>query len=173
VSIDDGAAVIIGDDGSVEKVAAHKAASWGVLEPLHGPLGPVVEIIGSFVSGPTVIAVLVALLLFSWLRRPSTVGVGSLGVPGLATPQRIAAYEEMWRKEESELWRWLEERVVIDRVLTPPVEGEAWRKKQWVGGMQQKLVEENMSERQVDEAIRVTQERLETLKKAVERRKGK
>ncbi|KAF2806177.1 uncharacterized protein BDZ99DRAFT_448877 [Mytilinidion resinicola] len=169
ISIDEGLIPTPGDE--IEKITTHKPVSWGVLEPLHGPLGPVVDIVGSFVSGPTVIAVLFALLLVSWLRRPAVPGLGSLGVPGLATPQRVAAYEEMWRKEESELWRWLEERVVIDRVLTPPVEGQAWRKKQRVGGMQEKLVEEKMSERQIDEAIKVTQERLEALKEAVERRR--
>jgi len=171
VSEEIGQVTFTSDDGTSVKVTTHKASSWGVLEPLHGPLGPVVDIVGGFVSGPTVIAILFALLLFSWLRKPSAVGTGSLGIPGLATPQRVAAYEEMWRKEESELWKWLEERVVIDRVLTPPVEGDAWRKKQRVSGMQEKLVEEKMSERQIDEAIKVTQERLEALKLAVERRK--
>lgn len=165
-------APISGEDGVREGGPSHKPKSWGVLEPLHGPLGPLVDMVETVVNAPTFIGILVLLLAIAWLRTPSaSYGYGSLGVPGLATPQRIAAYEEMWRKEESELWKWLEDRVAMDRasaILTPH---DGWRRRQKAKGMEAKLQDVSMSERQIDEAIRVTQERLEVLKEVVERKK--
>ena len=165
-------APISGEDGVREGGPSHKPKSWGILEPLHGPLGPLVGMVETVVSAPTVIGILVLLLAITWLRTPSaSYGYGSLGVPGLATPQRIAAYEEMWRKEESELWKWLEDRVAMDHasaILTPH---DSWRRQQEAKEMEAKLQDVSMSERQMDEAIRVTQKRLEVLKEAVERKK--
>lgn len=85
-------------------------------------------------------------------------------------PERIAAYEEMWRREDSELWEWLEERVGMDRLHAdrPSVPKRA---------MEPRSAEENlraarMDEREVEEAIRVTEEKLRVLKGVMEK-KGK
>ncbi|KAF2085217.1 hypothetical protein K490DRAFT_75273 [Saccharata proteae CBS 121410] len=154
--------------------AAQKGSDWGILEPLHGPLSPLTDLLGGFVSAPAIIAGLLLLIVMMWWRQPSAkslaphgFGTGSLGVPGLATPQRIVAYEEMWRREESELWDWLEERVGIERAA--PVMSV---KRQQEKKAEKKLEGEKMSQRQIEEAIRITQERLDVLRGVVERRHG-
>lgn len=162
--------------------AAAKASDWGLLEPLHGPLRPITDMLPDFISAQVIIAFLLFLMFISWLRSPSTSVArggygahGSLGVPGLATPARIVAYEEMWRREESELWDWLEERVRLDRAAagTPlQSQGSTSTRKQQVKQMGERLDSDvRMSQRQIEEAIRVTQERLEVLKEAVEKKK--
>ena len=146
--------------------SASKKANWGLLEPLRGPLGPVADIVSPLISSHAVIGVLVVLLAVSWLRTPRTSSVGGDGrsLAGIATPERIAAYEEIWRGEESRLWDWLEERIAIS--------GPAAPKQAVVGrGMAGRLADEKMSQREVDDAIRVTQQRLDALKRVVQRRK--
>jgi len=107
-----------GDDlktasASTASNSASKPSDWGLFEPVHGILGPITDILGPLLTKESLIGFLVFLLIISWfrnsrLRAPSS-GVGSYST-GL-TPQRMAAYEEMWRSEESALWDWLEERV--------------------------------------------------------------
>ncbi|KAK5001355.1 hypothetical protein LTR60_007404, partial [Cryomyces antarcticus] len=105
-----------------------------------------------------------------WFRQPTTTsGTGSVGFSGLGTPQRIAAYEEIWRREESELWDWLEERVGLEDVQAGGFDGK--KKAKTVKTFEGMLESERMSERQIDDAIRVTEERLGALKEAVEKRK--
>ena len=160
-----------------------------------------VDILKPLVSANTVIGFLFFLLLISWFRgfrarAPGTTkskGAGAgVGLTGIATPERIAAYEEIWRREESELWDWLEERVGMRGMAYPGggvgvgvgVEGNegvdsGWREKgkgEREGKereMERRLREGEMGmgEREVDEAIKVTEERLERLKKVVGRRK--
>lgn len=111
---------------AVAPAAADKDVDWGLMEPLHVPLRPITDMLPGLITAQVVIVVLL-LLLISWFRSPSSAAAatrgglagygiaGSLGVPSLATPARIVAYEEMWRREESELWDWLEERVRMAR----------------------------------------------------------
>ena len=165
-----------------------KAESWGLFEPLHGPLGPVLDILQPLVSANTLIGLLLFLLLISWFRGsrarapPKTPGVG---FPGLATPERIAAYEEIWRREESELWDWLEERVGMRGMAYPGGGGGGGadgvragegglggRRREEGREMERRLVGGRGGGREVDEAIRVTEERLEALKGVVGRRRG-
>ncbi|KAJ9639537.1 hypothetical protein H2199_006572 [Coniosporium tulheliwenetii] len=160
--------------------AQAKSSSWGPLEPLHAILGPVGDIIGPLFSAPIVIAVLSLLVAWLWFRGPGHAGAGgSLGLPGLATPQRIAAYEEMWRGEEALLWDWLEERAGLDAGVVAGMRqdagGGAQKAKRLAEarGMRKKLVDERMSQREMEEAIRVTEERLEALKEAVASREDK
>lgn len=113
---------------------------------------------------------LTILLIYAWFFRSAAPDL-SPGHFGGQTPQRTAAYEEIWRTEESELWKWLEERVALDRVHDAVGgNGYNWRQTQ---DMKQQLgkdgVAAGMKERQIDEAIRVTEERLEALKGAVRR----
>ncbi len=92
-------------------------------------------------------------------------GAGDLSTY-FGTPERVAAYEEIWRREESELWEWLEDRVGMDRlreVGKMPIEAQT---------MQGRLKDERMDEREMDAAIRVTEERLRVLKASVEKAKA-
>lgn len=145
---------------------------WGILEPLHGILGPVVDIVKPILTGNVVYGLLVGLLVAAWFGfgfnpRPIARPYGSeLGFYGY--PDRLAAYEEMWRREESELWEWLEERVGMDRLNS----GEMHTRKKVVEPrtMAEKLREDRMDESEVKEAIRITEEKLEVLKSVVSKK---
>ncbi|KAF2112559.1 hypothetical protein BDV96DRAFT_152486 [Lophiotrema nucula] len=128
-------------DGAAELTSKSKTKDWGVLEPLRSLLGPV----GDLIDAKVVIVFLLVLLLYQYLwRTPST---PAFQHHALSTPHRAAAYEEIWRTEESELWKWLEERVALDRVHAS-VGGNMKMGKE----MQDKLKSEGMKERQIDES---------------------
>lgn len=173
--------------GQTNTGAQPKEDNWGLFEPLHGLLGPVADIVKPLVTSNLIIGLLVSLLLISWFRSSwASNPTNDLGYAGLPTPERVAAYDEIWRREESGLWDWLEERVGMD-LLADPVgaasgddSAAAKAKKQrelerTIAGksMGSRLLREKMSEREVDDAIRVTQERLEALKGVVEKKKKK
>lgn len=147
------------------KDAKGASADWGLLEPLRGLLGPVADLVGT----RTVIGVLCVLVLWLWWRTPSASGDLALG-GGRVSPARMAAYEEMWRREEGELWRWLENRVGAegggsgDRIWESLRESKKERRESGAG-------KQDMNQREVEEAIRVTKERLEVLEDVVKRRK--
>jgi len=149
--------------------ASHKAPepNWGLFEPLRGPLGPV----ATLVSAPTLIALLLFSVFFLWWRGP---GKGGEGVSyGSGSAQRVAAYEEIWRREESELWKWLEERAGLEGAVPGFLGGQSEEKRKWLEKQRVKDMKESvgdgggLGERQMKEAIRVTRERLEALEKAV------
>lgn len=164
--------------------------SWGLLEPLRGTFGPSVAIFRSF-SGAITVATIVVLLCIIWFRRPVVGGgpSGALGELGYSGSVRLAAYEEMWRKEESELWSWLEDRVGIDGLTFRDDDWEQTGKKgygrtakakakerqQMLGSreVESRLREERMSEREMEDAIRVTQDRLDVLKGVMERKRAR
>jgi len=141
---------------------------WGLFEPLHGILGPIVDIITPLLTGNILYGLFVGLLVASWFRfgfsgrQNQNIGMGFLG-----TPERVAAYEEMWRREESELWDWLEDRVGMERVR------EVGKMRVEARNVQDRLRDEKMEVREVDAAIRVTEEKLRVLKEAVGRKKEK
>lgn len=146
------------------------AKQWGVFEPVHQILEPFIAIFRPFINSQIVITVLVVLLAWTLLmpRRGPTTGVG---FPGYTSPERIAAYEEIWRREESALWEWLEDRAGLTDGV-PLGAGVRHPENQKV--MARKLNEnEKMTERQIDEQIRTTEEKLAGLKEAVERRRAK
>ena len=92
----------------------------------------------------------------------------------MRTPERIAAYEEMWRKEESELWDWLEDRVGFDDLpfsTAGAVPVNRGKEKSRERDIEERLKDEKMGEREIEDAIKVTQERLDGLKRVVEKRK--
>lgn len=154
---------------SLNKAAASKPASWGPLEPLHAILGPSGDILGSLGNVTTMLAVLLLIVTILWLRSPSK---SSTAQGTFMTPQRLTALEEMWRKEESELWNWLDDRLKLDEVYSS---GHAAPSPQQIlrGREFDSKVSETpeMSERQVDNAIRVTEEKLASLKGVVERKR--
>ena len=169
--------------------SASKPLDWGVLEPVHGILGPVVEILQPLLTSQSIIGFLLFLLVLSWFRnsrlRGPTSAVGPY--PTGLTPQRMAAYEEMWRTEESALWDWLEERVGMSEAggIAHPVKmqlgnGDASRraKAEKQNILKGKVVKEKlrdikgMGKQEIDWAIETTQEKLEVLKGVVEKAKN-
>ncbi len=145
--------------------------TWGIFEPLHGILGPIVDIIKPLLTGNILYGLLVGLLVASWFRFGSSggggggSGGGDLGPGYFKSPDKVAAYEEIWRREESELWNWLDDRVGMDRLRDigrMPIEVQA---------VQDRLKDDKMDEREVDAAIRVTEEKLRVLKAAVANKK--
>jgi hypothetical protein len=108
--------------------------------------------------------------LFPSRSRSSGVGFS------IDSPGRLAAYEELWRREESELWDWLEDRVGLSNGLPLGGAGQEQNDRQKVLGIKQmgrRLRNADLEEKQVEDAIRVTEERLSTLKDAVKKKKKK
>ncbi|KAL7628077.1 hypothetical protein AAE478_002274 [Parahypoxylon ruwenzoriense] len=146
---------------------------WGPLEPLRGILGPAVDIIKPVLTGNVVYGLLVGLLVATWF------GFGFNGQPRgaryghemgfIGYPERAIAYEEIWRREESDLWDWLEDRVGLQRMNDETI---PTRKAMEPRTVEEKLREERMSEREIEESIRVTEEKLQVLKSIVDRKKS-
>lgn len=166
---------------AVAGAGADTAGSWGIFEPLHGILGPVATIAEPLWNKNVAVLVICLLLFMLFFRSPSPPSILShdIGCPGYTLPQRLAAYEEMWRREESELWSWLEDRVGMDGMAFPtanrPVESprqKASWKLQSQRSLNEKLSDEKLSDREMDHAIRTTRERLDTLEEILNRRKG-
>ncbi|KAK4893045.1 hypothetical protein LTR27_008582 [Elasticomyces elasticus] len=156
---------------AVVAVAEQKAADWGLLDPLRPILEPFLSLLRPFITSQVIIAVLFVLLMYTWIWPPHG-GHGGVGLPGYGRPERIAAYEEIWRREESELWDWLEDRVGTDHLYAPSGEQQDRQKKLAAKGVGKKLEGERMAQRQMDDAIRTTEQRLAALKEAVARKKG-
>jgi hypothetical protein len=158
-------------DGSSESKPAE--ANWGLFEPVRPILSPVVDILKPIMTSNIMYGLLVGLLVASWFRF-GTLGGGSrnaVGMGYIGTPERIAAYEEIWRREESELWLWLEDRAGMDRlreVGRMPIERK---------DIHDRYVDELdtgvLQEKEVEKAIRVTEEKLRVLKDVVEKEKNK
>ena len=154
-------------------IEQQKPANWGLFEPLRMILEPIMSLVGPFITSQTVIAVLFVLLMYTWVVPPRQ--TTSIGLSGYASPERFAAYEELWRMEESNLWDWLEDRVGLDHLYAPPLSKEQQNRQRSLKAknMKKRLDGERMSERQMDDAIKITQERLAALKDAVAGKKAK
>lgn len=151
-----------------------RAAKWGILAPLYGPLNPVVSIFQPLLSGNLALGVIILLLCTLWLRSPSQPPSGSLGgrFPISSMPERHVAYEELWQREESELWNWLEERVGLDGSAFPATnKGYPGARNPEAKEFTARFRDERMTQREVEDAIRITQQRLQTLQHVVERQK--
>jgi hypothetical protein len=134
---------------------------------LRGIFGPIVDILKPVLTGNILYGLLVGLLVASWFRFGfSGKGGSNRDIGFFGTPERIAAYEEIWRREESELWAWLEERVGVERLR------EASRNFEERKNIGDRLRDERMEERELDTAIRVTEEKLKVLKNVVEKKKS-
>ncbi|AEO70831.1 a325132c-1275-4cb2-bdc7-821e2c6d5799 [Thermothielavioides terrestris] len=156
------------DAEGAAKVSAEQG--WGLFEPARPLLGPVVDAVRPILTGNVVYGILVGLLVASWFGF----GARQPGVPRYthdpvfaSAPQRLAAYEEMWRREESDLWAWIEERVGLERLGADP----ALRKRAVdPRTVEERLRQERMDERELREAIHVTEEHLEVLKAVMDRK---
>lgn len=164
------------------EASKREAENWGIFEPLRGSLGPVLSPLKPLWNGNVAIIIIGVLLLVVFIRGPARSPTLAPGVPypGLTVPQRLAAYEEMWVREESELWNWLEERVGLDGLNFPVVDTrsrsqsrqkEQRKRLKSTGDLNARLDEEKMSEREMDDAIRVTRERLDILEEVMRKRK--
>ena len=163
-------------DGSEGKAEAKKGRSdWGLLEPVHAIFEPVVGLLGPLGSPWGIVTVLLLVMTISWFRTPargSAVGFGQ-------SSQRLVAYEEMWRREEADLWDWLEDRVGVESLRHGNLAGaakrdvkkEAKERKKILGSskdVERRLREEKMSGREMEEQLRVTRERLAVLERVME-----
>lgn len=147
---------------AADTTSQSKQKGWGILDPLRSLLpDPVLAVFDSVFTTQNVILLLAVLLIYSWFFRSAPTGV-SHGY--MTTAQRQVAYEEIWKSEEAELWKWLEERVALDRTHSSVTGGSVLQGY----GFQSRLAE-TMKERQIDEAIRTTEEKLKALKRALER----
>jgi hypothetical protein len=159
--------------GKLDGASDSKASTveeWGFLEPLRGPLGPVLNIVKPLLSGNMGYGLLVGLLVAAWFGFGYRGGgAASKDMNYFGTPERIAAYEEIWRREESELWDWLEERVGMERIYEDP--GQASARTDDAKSIEEKLREEKTTEREMETAIRVTEEKLNALKGVLEKQK--
>lgn len=148
-----------------EEVAHAKHApkqDWGLFEVVRPILGPIVDILKPILTGNVMYGILVGLLVAAWFGFGFPGNRPQHGISMYGYPDRLAAYEEMWRREETELWDWLEERVGLERLhggrmpsQSKPIEPRT---------VEEKIREERMDAREIQEAIRVTEEKLNALK---------
>ncbi|KAG5984608.1 hypothetical protein E4U55_004050 [Claviceps digitariae] len=146
--------------------------SWGLLEPLRSVLEPVVDVVQPVLTGNVMYGLLVGLIVAMWFGFGTTPKLNSSFRPddigyGYYSPNRQAAYEEMWRRQDSELWDWLEERVGMDRLNHDQPNGR--KRGMEHRTVEEKLQEERMDEREIQEAIRVTEEKLRVLREVIDK----
>ncbi|KAH0846960.1 hypothetical protein AYO21_02344 [Fonsecaea monophora] len=168
-----------------------QAVHWGVFEPLH-PLSPVIDTLRSFVKMEVIVAILFIMVIMLWLRGLG--GTNQLG-PSRSHTERLAAYDSLWLREENEFWDWLESRASIDTIslreksatsfgrsnrdeARDPAKQRSMQKrkpkrsKSSAGpDVEARIKEEKFSQREMEDAIRVTKERLEILEKAMAKNK--
>ncbi|KAL7919682.1 hypothetical protein ACQKWADRAFT_300493 [Trichoderma austrokoningii] len=156
--------------------AKKEEANWGLFEPVRGILEPVVDILKPILTGNIMYGLLVGLLVATWFgfgftpnnnRSPAAPSLGP--DPSMNSAYRLAAYDEMWRREDSELWGWLEERVSLERLS---VERSNARKREAdPRSLEERVREERMDEREIQEAIRVTEDKLKVLREVMAKNK--
>ncbi|KAH6685654.1 GRAM domain-containing protein [Plectosphaerella plurivora] len=135
---------------------------WGLFEVVRPILGPIFDILQPLLTGNVVYGLLVGLLVAAWFGFGFPSNKPQHGISMYGYPDRLAAYEEMWRREETELWDWLEERVGLERLNDGRVPTK--RKPIEPRTVEEKIREERMDAREIQEAIRVTEEKLMALK---------
>ncbi|SPO05853.1 related to GRAM domain-containing protein 2 [Cephalotrichum gorgonifer] len=148
-------------------------SDWGLLEPVRGVLEPILDIVRPILTGNVVYGLLVGLLVAAWFgfgfngQNAGTRIYDNRLLGPYGHPDRLAAYEEMWSREESHLWEWLEERVGLHRLGgdEAPVRNVVEPR-----SLEERMRGERMEGREVAEAIRVTEEKLRVLKEMVGKR---
>lgn len=160
------------------KTASSKSAvssHWGPLEPLRAVGDAVSGALGPMFNTTGILGILLVLVSFLWLRQayadPSSSTVDRAG----RTAHRASGYEDIWRREENDLWNWLESRLHLDDVYGVGRSGSVSSQSQKVlrekGTGTDADLEEQMNQRQLDDAIRVTEKRLAQLKASIERKR--
>ncbi|OKL57677.1 hypothetical protein UA08_07087 [Talaromyces atroroseus] len=151
--------------------------NWGMFEPIRGPLSPIVGILKPLWSAHMalgIIAFLVFTLYTKGLTTTTTVPP-DMNLVRFTTPQRLVAYEEIWRAEENELWRWLEDRAGMEGISFPTgdqkheSETRARRRsqKRRNQSLASKIIDEQISQREMTYAIQVVRDRLDKLEEVV------
>lgn len=136
---------------------------WGIFEPIHGVLRPVLSLVSPFLTSQVVIAVLFVLLMQAWFWRKSA----------NTALDSTARYEAIWRAEENDLWDWLETRIGTDEVDSHLDAIAGQRQAVLASRAAKRTIDDaKMSQRQVEVAIRITEKRLGVLKEAVARKKS-
>ncbi|CAI7626463.1 unnamed protein product [Penicillium glandicola] len=160
-----------------------KGESWGLLEPVRPILEPFTSILSPLWSSNFAILIIAILFYMAFFRSSSSSSTHSreVGCPGYGLPQRLAAYEEMWRREETELWNWLEDRVGMDGMVFPHVyrspEPHPSRRSYGASTSEERelaarLREEKISDREMDHALRTTRQRLDVLEEMMGKRRA-
>ncbi|KAJ5562437.1 hypothetical protein N7535_003110 [Penicillium sp. DV-2018c] len=156
-----------------------KGESWGLFEPVRPLLEPFSSILSPLWSSNVAILVICVLFYLAFFRSSATsIHAHDVGCTGHGLPQRLAAYEEMWRREETELWNWLEDRVGMDGMVFPNVyrqEPHASRRSPGVSASDERelaarLREDKVSNSEMDHAIRTTRQRLDVLEEMMNKR---
>lgn len=141
-----------------------------MLEPIRQLVEPITDIVKPLLTGNVMYGLLVGLLVSTWFGfgfSPSR-GVSPYGThTNIYGPDRLAAYEEIWRREDSELWDWLDERIGLERLNADC--GNARGRHVAPRTAEQKLREEHMDLKEVEAAVRVTEEKLRVLQEAIAR----
>lgn len=142
--------------------------SWGLLEPARSLVEPVFDVVRPILTGNVMYGLLVGLLVATWFgfgfapRKATT----SFGSPGFS-PYRFSAYEEMWQREDGELWAWLEERVGLERLGSDA--HPAPKQRIQARTLEEKLRQERRSEKEMERAVEITEEKLKVLKEVMAR----
>ena len=173
-----------------EKAAREKQeredAAWGIFLPLKPVLEPIVDIApggGLGLLGFIGFLLIVILALTGKLPFISGRSNASTGRGGMSRGDFGSGWEHSWYAEEQGLWDWLEDRVGLNDVRLngiPESTQEGRRSKSWnkmTKGeriQMEKILQAKGSirEREVDEAIKVMERRLEVLREIVSERKG-
>ncbi|KAI5295271.1 hypothetical protein KEM52_001861 [Ascosphaera acerosa] len=168
-----------------EQAAAVKekaVANWGVFEPLHAPLSAMRDALQPVLGGNVAVAVILVLVVLVWFRSSGAGRAPSHTIRPAHMPlqERLAFYEDMWFQQEGELWDWLEERAGLSdqsflvRHPDPESHRRSIRTRKDLRAAQklvdQQLSEGQLSQRDMENAIRLTQDRLEVLQSAVRQR---
>lgn len=157
--------------------AEASASSWGALEPLHAPLSAVGGALRPLLTGNIAVIVILILVILSWFRSPSA-PAKSVHPAHLSLRERFSLYEDLWLRQESELWEWLEERTGLkdESYLLNNVEPRQQNlraRKQRANAertLDAHMDEGKMSQQEMEEALRLTQARLEVLQSAIKKR---
>ena len=151
--------------------------------PFQSVLQPILRMLMD-TAASTPVAALLALVLFSWVlsqlfgffNRDSRNQINQLGFARFPSAARIAAYEEIWRTEQSDLWSWLEERAGVARAFSNQYDDGDDGKilpRSWDRAVLRQINDEKLNIQQVEEALRVTEEKMNALRALVERKKTK
>lgn len=156
-----------------EKAATNAAAKhdWGPLESIRPVIEPITDILRPLLTGNVMYGLLVGLFVSMWFGFgfPVCKHAAPYGHQiGISGPERIAAFDELWRQEDGHLWEWLDDRVGLERLNS-----DAFNAHQRVASprtTEEKLRQERMDASEVDEAVRVTEEKLRIIQEAMSRR---
>ena len=161
-----------GDLSDAREKKETEKQNWGALEPVREVIEPLLDVVKPVLTGNVMYGLLVGLLVASWFGfgfSPNKSASGYNRAMDMYSPYRLAAYEEMWRREDSELWEWLEERAGLDRMNGDGLDMN--KRAVEPRTLEERLREERLGEREVQEAIRVTEEKLKVLRQVVDKPK--